>query len=146
MVVSRIRPDLSRRPLAFELERAMRASPPTLYQAWTTGIERWFARPGSAMMEPVVDTTFFFETEFEGGRHAHYGRFLELEPDRLVELTWVTHATGGFETIVRVELTPLGSGTMVRLRHSGFPDPASKDGHEKAWPIVLAHQDEKLSV
>ncbi|WP_425415549.1 SRPBCC family protein [Paenibacillus borealis] len=140
-------PDLTSRLFNLSVDRLMTASPEVLYKAWTKQFDRWFAAPGTLIMEGLVNTPFFFETRHEEQRYPHYGRFLSLEQDRLVELTWVTGAGGtkGAETVVRVEFEIQGSATLLRLFHAGFPDAESRDRHEQAWPMVLAQLDKVMA-
>lgn len=126
--------------------------PATLYRAWTTEWDRWFAASDSLRARAEEGAPFFFEAveHFDDGRpsvrHPHYGRFLTLEPDALVSLTWVTGALGteGAETIVTVRLTPAARGTDVELTHEGFATSEARDRHATAWPLVLSHQESML--
>jgi uncharacterized protein YndB with AHSA1/START domain len=139
-------PDLSGRPHAHVVERDMVASAPAIYRAWTVHCDRWLSLPGRALMRAEVGEPFYFETEFNNRRYPHYGRFLVLEPDRRIVLTWVTgpNGTGGVETVLSIELTPAHSGTHVRLAHAGFLTEAASREHEHAWHVVLRNLDAVL--
>jgi uncharacterized protein YndB with AHSA1/START domain len=140
-------PDLTARPYTFTVERDFSLTPQVLFRAWTEQFDRWFASPGSVLMRAGVNEVFFFETQFEGKSHPHYGRFLKLEQDRLVEMTWLTGTPGtkGAETVVTVELTPHDKGTHLCLTHSGFPDEETMRGHADAWPLVFPVIEERFA-
>lgn len=145
--MSTLEPDLSARPFELAVERRLNAQPDDIYDAWTRRYDTWFAAPGTLQMDAREGGLFFFETHFDGGRHPHYGRFLELRENELMRMTWMNGNPGtlGAETVVTVELAPQDGGTLVRLMHAGFYDEASRDRHEEAWPLVLEHLDQHLA-
>ncbi len=138
---------------ALTVTRHMPLPAATLYRAWTTGWGNWFAEPDSVRLTAEAGAPFFFEVaqRVEDGRpvqlHPHYGRFLQLVPDALVALTWVTGAggTAGAETRLTVHLEPTATGTSVTLTHEGFATAEARDRHATAWPMVLAHQETALA-
>jgi uncharacterized protein YndB with AHSA1/START domain len=138
--------DEMRSRYGFTIEQAMRAGPRQIYAAWTKKFDTWFALPGAIRMNAVVGEPYWFDVVHDGKRHPHYGRFTALQPDLLVEQTWLTGESGtdGAETLLRVELEAAESGTLVRLTHRGFYDQAASKRHADAWPQVLHHLDEVL--
>ena len=58
-------PNLSTRLFNLMVERIMEAPPDVLFQAWTKQFDRWFATPGTVLMEEEVNTAFFFETRYK---------------------------------------------------------------------------------
>lgn len=134
--------------ISFTLEKKMPTTPAHIFHAWTEEFGTWFASPGAIRMRPFEGEPYWFDVVHEGHRHPHYGRFLALEPNRLIEQTWVTGEGGteGAETVVRIELAPTSGGTILRLHHSGFTNEAAAQRHADSWPQVLAHLDEVLAV
>jgi len=143
------RPDLSTRPLETTCKVTVDAGADDVYDAWTRRFDRWFAQAGTLAMVPEPGRPYFFYNRDEWGRHPHYGRFLELRPGELVEMTWMTgngtaEGTEGAETVLRIELAPKGAATEIRLTHSGFVSERSRAAHEENWPLALEALDEAL--
>jgi uncharacterized protein YndB with AHSA1/START domain len=70
----------------------------------------------------------------------HDGEILELDAPRLLAYTWFAnfHGDPKSRSIVRWELTPSGSGTHVRVTHSGLAsEPAARSDYAGGWPGVL---------
>jgi activator of HSP90 ATPase len=74
----------------------------------------------------------------EGGAFSMFGglivgRNVELIPNQRIVQAWrPTHWDPGVYSIVRFELKPQGSGTMVVLDHTGFPE-GDFDHLEEGW-------------
>ncbi len=65
------------------------------------------------------------------------GECLEVDPPRLLVLSWVATWTGNAKTVVRWELEPTGVGTLVRIRHSGFAAHPELAASYRGWPRML---------
>lgn len=143
------RPDHSARPLRMTCDHVIRAKPADVFAAWTTRFDSWFAQTGTVAMVPEPGRPYFFYNRDEWGRHPHYGRFLDVVENELVEMTWMTGdgtqvGTAGAETVLRIELVPKGDATEIRLTHSGFVNEESRDAHAENWPLALEILGEAL--
>jgi uncharacterized protein YndB with AHSA1/START domain len=69
-----------------------------------------------------------------------HGEILECDPPRLLVYTWIAnwHDSPGARTVVRWELTEKGSGTHVRVTHSGLTNlPVARKDYTGGWPEVV---------
>jgi uncharacterized protein YndB with AHSA1/START domain len=140
-------PDLSDRPFGGQVVRDMGAGPDAIYKCFTTGWDTWFAVPGALIATPVPQGHLFFLVEHQGARHPHYGRFLMLEPNRAVELTWLTGEPGtrGAETVLTVDIATRDRGCRLTLDHRGFYEQDAADRHRISWYQILCDLDKRLT-
>lgn len=136
------RPDHTNRPLTMTCEQTINASVSDVYAAWSHQFDRWFAQAGTLSMTDEPGRPYFFYNREDWGRHPHYGRILDSKENAFIEMTWMTgngeaKGTEGAETRLRIDLTPNGDTTHVRLTHSGFSSKASLAAHAENWPLAL---------
>jgi len=70
-----------------------------------------------------------------------HGEILEYDPPRLLVYTWISnwHLDQQLETTVRWELAPTGSGTHVKVTHSGLAtEEVARKDYSGGWTGVVA--------
>ena len=73
------------------------------------------------------------------GESTVHGEILELDPPKLLVLTWHPSWERFISTTIRYELTPIDGGTRLRVVHSGFGEHRDAcSGHAEGWKLVLA--------
>jgi len=97
----------------------------------------WFGAE-RVILNPVVDGLFYVAVSHEGRRWPHYGRFLRIERPAIVEYTWVSEATKGFESVVAVSFKALSGQTEVTIHHTNLPDDDMGRQHQEGWTWVLS--------
>jgi uncharacterized protein YndB with AHSA1/START domain len=135
-----------RGPFSCTVPRTIKASPERVFRAWTEA-ERarpWLSNGGDLILQPHKGGLFFLDMIYGGHTYPHYGRYLQVETNRLLEFTWVSQSTLGKETIVRVDFEADGSGTKVTLTHKGLPDEKNKTDHEGGWTEILQWLEERI--
>jgi uncharacterized protein YndB with AHSA1/START domain len=69
-----------------------------------------------------------------------HGEVLEYAPPRLLVYTWVAnwHDDPSYRTVVRWDLTPVSSGTHVKVTHSGLAqESVARKDYAGGWPGVV---------
>jgi len=74
----------------------------------------------------------------QGGDATVHGKYLEVDPPRLLVYTWNPSWDPGPETEVRLVFEKTSRGTTVKLSHSGFAGrEQSQQGHTQGWLRVI---------
>jgi uncharacterized protein YndB with AHSA1/START domain len=94
------------------IEREMPHPPEKVWRALTEGplIEQWLMKND---FQPVVDHPFTLRADWGSVD----GQVLAVEPNKTLSYTWAAY---GLESVVTWTLTPTGTGTHLRMEHSGF--------------------------
>ena len=120
-----------------ERELRIEAPPAVVYSHFTDPekLVRWMGRQATiearAGGEILIDYNGFDRMR---------GRFIELVPDRRVVFSWgwetLGQQTPPYASVVEVTLTADGSGTLLRLVHSGLSG-GEVEGHATGWDLFL---------
>jgi len=139
--------------IELKVVRMIAANPEVIFDLWMDPKSPggpWFG-PARLLIDVKVDGLFYFSVENEGRSWAHYGRFVRIERpvsggSGVVEYTWMSAATQGFESVVTVTFEPIGDETEVTLVHSGVPDDQMGRRHAEGWKWMLDMLAERFSV
>ena len=151
MPLAHITPDQD--AVVSEIEIA--APPERVFQALTDDAQlaRWFtsdACPAKVWkMDPRPGGQYHYASEKSAtlvingvSEFKCQGEILEFDPPRLLVYTWVSnwHIDKKLETVVRWELTPAGTGTHVKVTHSGLvSEEVARKDYAGGWTGVLAN-------
>jgi len=136
-----------------EVTRQIDASPDEVYDVWIDPScpgGPWFAPQTDGMKSKIlftgaVDGLFYHCVSREGTDWAHYGRFTQLQRGKVVEHTWVSKETQGYESVVTTTFEAKDGGTFVRLRHTGVPDDDQCRGQLMGWKWCLNMLADKMA-
>jgi uncharacterized protein YndB with AHSA1/START domain len=126
-----LRIDGERRGVRFE--RRYDATPAEVWSALTEPerLGRWLA---AAELDLRVGGDYVLRFSEEDESQVTRGKVLALEPERLLELSWLY--PGENDTVVRFELRPDGDGTILVLDHRGLPAETAP-GYGGGWHAHL---------
>ena len=75
------------------------------------------------------------------------GQYLEIEPNKRLVFSWISHWMPPEEAHTRVSVTlePEGDGdTRLTLVHDQLPETGSYDGHRDGWSTILDKLETRL--
>lgn len=127
------------------LRRQISASPAEVFEAWTDaeGMRQWM-RPGpttDARITLDVRKGGSFRIDMIGGADVfeHRGEYLEVDPPRRLQFTWISKGTRETPSVVTLDFAPSEGGTALVLTHERLPDAQAATGHEKGWSDIVDH-------
>ncbi len=143
------------RSLGVTTRQRYEAPPSAVFRAFTERalLVRWFAPSPDTRLEVLahelrVNGGYRFRYHHpSGGSDVVAGTFREISPAKRLVFTWTweppdPHA--GIETLVTIELSADGGGTLVVVTHERFPDQATQERHRSGWSSTLPRLSQVL--
>ena len=113
-------------PVTVTVKRRFAAPPEQVFDAWLEPklVALWMFGPSARdeeivriSIDPRVGGLFSFVVRREGQEIDHVGEYLEIERPRRLAFTWAVGKRSPDDTRVIIELSPLGAGCELVLRH-----------------------------
>jgi uncharacterized protein YndB with AHSA1/START domain len=119
-----------------KVERTIPAHPREVFDAWLDPKIKgtpWHENE-KLIVNPKVDGLWYW---LSLGGTPHYGRFMEINRPGRIQHSWMSPNTLGMESIVTVTFEKKGEGTLMTLLHSGLPNDAMANAHDKGWNSIF---------
>jgi uncharacterized protein YndB with AHSA1/START domain len=125
-----------------EVERRIPAPPDDVFDYLTDPVKytRW--KGSEAELDPRPGGVYRVRM---GPDSVAAGEYLEVEPPRRVVFTWGWEGSADVppgSTTVEITLSEDGDGTLLRLRHSGFPADRDAELHREGWEDYLGRLEQ----
>ncbi len=135
-----------------QIRRRLRAPAEQIFDLWTKPdlMVRWMSPfPGAVHCKASCDLrpggTFSLVMSSGDSNREVSGAYVEIDRPRKLVFTWMGPLTNNVNTLVTVELHPLGDETDLVLTHERLPTPAICEGHTRGWGHILDHLAEMVS-
>lgn len=130
-----------------EMTRHIRAPRERVFDAFTdqTALAAWHCPRGMRVLEVSADARVGGHYRLvmggrDGSQHTVGGEYQKVDRANFLAYTWQWEGgelPPGTRTLIEVTLTDENGGTLLHMRHSGFPDTATRDSHTNGWQSVF---------
>jgi uncharacterized protein YndB with AHSA1/START domain len=144
--------------VALELSHRFAAPREKVFDAWTNPevLKQWWSA-GETWETPLAEADaraggrYRLSMRTDSGEvHTVFGEYREVRPPERLVYTWTWEEgpgpsmTGSENTLVVVDFTEDGDGTLVTVTHSGFANEELRNLHVHGWNGVLANLERRV--
>jgi glutathione S-transferase len=130
-----------------EMTRQIRAPRERVFDAFTdqAALAAWHCPRGMKVREASADARGGGRYRLvmgakDGEQHIVGGEYQAIDRANFLAYTWHWEGSelpAGVRTLIEITLTDKDGGTHLHMRHSGFPDAATRDSHNMGWQSVF---------
>jgi glutathione S-transferase len=125
-----------------EIDRFLRAPREKVFAAFVEEalFKAWHCPRGMTVAEASVDARVggpyrLVMAGRDGSRYAVGGVYQAIERPEFLAYTWQSEGgpASDLTTLIEVRLTEKDGGTLLQMRHTGFPNAEARDSHRNGW-------------